>query len=180
MCNNGPMGPGNSAVHVRRFVPDDAAALTDLLHRAYSELAAMGLNFTASYQDEAETLARIGQGPCWISENDCKLVASITFALPTPPHLRRICQTAHQEDIAWLNQMAVDPDYRGRGLARQLRDVGFDWAKQQGAAQVGLDTASSATHLLALYHGWGFHDVETIHWSTHNYDSIVMTKSLTR
>jgi len=163
---------------IRRFASEDAALLTNLLHRAYAELADSGLNFTASYQDESETLSRIGNGPCWLIEDNHHIVASITFAFPAPAHVRRVCQTAHQEGIAWLNQMAVDPAYRGRGLARRLRDTGFEWAKEQGATQVGLDTALCATHLVELYHGWGFQDVEVIHWPAHNYDSTVMTKML--
>ena len=47
---------GQSSIAVRRFEQDDAEALTDLLHRAYAELGAMGLNYTAVDQSVAETL----------------------------------------------------------------------------------------------------------------------------
>jgi hypothetical protein len=35
---------------LRRFAPADAEAVTTLLHRAYGDLAARGLNFTAATQ----------------------------------------------------------------------------------------------------------------------------------
>jgi len=150
--------------------------LTALLHRAYAQLAAAGLNFTATYQDEAETLRRCACGPCWVSLDGDRLAASISLEFPTPAHLRRVCTTAHRPGIAWLQQIAVDPAYRGLGLASQLRNVAYGWARDHGATQIGLDTAQPATHLVAMYHHWGFVDAEIIHWPGKTYDSVVLTR----
>ena len=46
-------------------------ALTDLLHRAYAALAAMGFRYRATYQDVATTRARAGKGECYLAlQND--------------------------------------------------------------------------------------------------------------
>ncbi|MFC7921508.1 GNAT family N-acetyltransferase [Streptomyces cinereoruber] len=69
--------------------------------------------------------------------------------------MRDLTAEARTPGRAWLNQLAVDPDHRGQGLARLLREEGFQWARRSGATSVGLDMAQPASHLVQLYTGWG-------------------------
>lgn len=165
-------------VPVRLFRPEDAEPLTRLLHEAYAELGAMGLNFTAVDQDVATTLRRAEAGSCWVAERAGHLMGTIAMSCPPYEPLRQAWPPARLPGIAWLNQLAVGLQARGTGVASLLFHTGMEWAREQGATTVGLDTAAPASHLIALYERWGFATSATIHWPGKNYDSVVMTRPL--
>ncbi len=165
-------------VHVRPFHPRDAAPLTTLLHEAYGQLAAMGLNFTAVDQDEATTVSRARAGHCLVAEIEGRIVGTGTFSMP--PYAPLIAQwaPAAEPGTVWLNQLAVDPSRQGLGVARSIFDVGLAWSRVHGAKVIGLDTAEPATHLVELYRRWGFEARGTIQWEGKTYRSVVMTREL--
>ncbi len=163
---------------IREFRPEDATPLTVMLHRAYGELGAAGLNFTAVDQDESTTLRRAGGGASWVAVDGASIVAAMTISVPAEAKLCDLTAFAAAPGRAWLNQLAVDPDQRGRGLARRLRDVGYEWCRAGRLTSIGLDTASPAHHLRALYRGWGFDEVDTVQWPGKTYESVVMVRDL--
>jgi GNAT superfamily N-acetyltransferase len=166
------------AVSIRRFRRDDVSALTGMLHRAYAELGAMGLNFTAVDQDEPTTLRRASGGESWVVTSGNELVAAMTMTFPPEAALQDISQEAALPNRVWLNQLAVDPTFRGRGLAGRLWVQGAAWARSAGASHVGLDTAVPATHLISLYSRWGFQGRETVRWPGKTYESTIMLLAL--
>ena len=163
---------------MRAFERGDVPHLTRLLHRAYAELGAAGLNFTAVDQDDETTLRRASGGASWVLVDDDQLVATMTISLPAEEKLRELTPEAAVQGRAWLNQLAVDPTKRGEGLARLLRDQGFEWCARQGATSIGLDTAKPATHLVELYTSWGFTAVDEVQWPGKTYRSVVLTRRL--
>lgn len=165
---------------MRLFEAADAAPLTELLHAAYAELGEMGLNYTAVDQDVETTRARALGGRCWIVEQNDRIVASLTMSLPPSADLQKLTATARERDRAWLNQVAVSPTLRGRGIAADLWHRGRRWALAQGASSIGVDTAVPAEHPVRLYSSWGFTHVGTIHWPGKTYDSVVMIRPLTQ
>ena len=175
---HGSIGRVVDAVDVRRFRPDDASMLTKMLHRAYAELGAAGLNFTAVDQDEETTLRRASGGESWVMTSGNELVAAMTMTFPPEAALQEISQEAAFPNRAWLNQLAVDPTFRGQGLASRLWIQGRRWARSTGASHVGLDTAVPATHQISLYSGWGFQEHETIQWPGKTYKSTIMLLTL--
>lgn len=150
-----------------------------MLHRAYAELGARGLNFTAVDQDEATTMKRASAGASWLLLEDERLAATVTMSMPPSRSMRELSAEARRPGRAWLNQMAVDPAYRGRGLAHRLRDVAFAWAWEHGATAIGVDTAEPAEHLVALYESWGFRPRETVQWPGKTYRSLVLIRAAT-
>lgn len=163
---------------VRLFQNADAAPLTTLLHAAYAELDSMGLNYTAVDQGVETTRKRAHGGQCWIVEQADLIVGSLTMSSPPSTDLRTLTAAARENDRAWLNQVAVSPSARGRGIAAELWRRGRRWAAAQGATSIGVDTAIPADHLIKLYSSWGFQQVDTIHWPGKTYDSAVMTRPL--
>lgn len=110
-----------------------------------------------------------------------ELVAAMTLTFPPEAALQEISQEAAIPNRAWLNQLAVDPLFRGRGLASQLWQTGEMWARSTGASHIGLDTALPANHLISLYSAWGFQKHETIQWPGKTYKSTIMLlKSVAR
>lgn len=168
----------NSTLSTRLFELSDAGPLTELLHAAYAELGAMGLNFTAVDQSVETTVMRARAGRCWIVEDEECLVGTLTMSLPPLPDLRILTSEAAVPQRAWLNQVAVSPATRGRGIAAHLWDQGRKWAYARGATSVGVDTALPASHLIRLYNSWGFTHTDTIHHAGKVYDSAVMVRQL--
>ena len=116
---------------VRRFEAADAVPLTELLHEAYAELGARGLNFTAVDQCAQTTLARSLAGQCWVVVRREEIVGSLTMSLPPSRGLQELTPAAREDGRAWLNQVAVSPRLRGRGIAADLWRRGRRWAAAQ-------------------------------------------------
>ncbi|WIE80210.1 GNAT family N-acetyltransferase [Curtobacterium sp. MCSS17_016] len=165
-------------VEPRRYRSEDAGEVTTLLNRAYRELQEAGLNFTAATQDIATTRRRVAEGVCWVVEHQGRVSATMTMSVPPPDDIRSLSEHAQQSDTGWLCQVAVGPELRGRAVAKTLFDAACAWAISHGITRIGLDTAASAEHLIAMYTRWGFAHVDDIHFPGKNYDSAVMTRDL--
>lgn len=156
----------------------DIPAVTRLVHAAYAEHGAAGLNFTAVDQSEATTRLRLFAGQSWVIERGGEPIATATVSIPPGEHIRRLAALAREPRVAWLNQLAVHPRHRGEGLARRLLEQVVSHARRQDAQTLALETAAPATRLRALYERWGFTDGEIIHWPGKTYDSVVMSRAL--
>ncbi|WAB85214.1 GNAT family N-acetyltransferase [Microcella daejeonensis] len=163
---------------LRPAAESDVPALTALVHAAYAELGAQGLNFTAVDQDDRTTRYRTFAGSSWIVHDAGELIATATVSFPPGEVLRGLSAVARDPATAWLNQLAVHPARRGEGHARLLLDRCLEHACEVGATSIGLDTAAPASTLRLLYEHWGFGDREIIHWPGKTYDSVVMTRPL--
>jgi GNAT superfamily N-acetyltransferase len=163
---------------LREFATADAAALTAMLHRSFAELGRSGLNFTAVDQDVDDTLRHAEGATTWLVLDGDTIAATATMRTPPEQELLELSRASALPNRAWLNRLAVDPDYRGLGLASRLWELCRDWARAAGATHVGLDTAAPATHLVELYSHWGFRHEEYIHWPGKTYDSTIMIVEL--
>lgn len=63
---------------------------------------------------------------------------------------------------AWLLDIYVVPEFRHRGLARELLKVAEHWAASQGANELWLNVGGGNQKALSLYEAQGFR-VETMH-----------------
>lgn len=52
---------------------------------------------------------------------------------------------------AWLNDMAVDPRHRSRGIGRRLLETAKTWARDHGATQLLLDSSTTRTDAHRFY-----------------------------
>jgi GNAT superfamily N-acetyltransferase len=167
-----------STFSTRLFQLEDARPVTDLLHAAYAELGAMGLNYTAVDQSVETIVMRAQAGRCWIVEKEGDLLGTLTLSLPPSSGLRTLTPEATVPGRAWLNQVAVSPAARGEGIAAHLWRESRKWAVMQGATSVGVDTAVPAAHLITLYSKWGFAQADTIRHDGKVYESVVMIREL--
>lgn len=163
---------------VREFEPSDAAALTVMLHRSFAELAQSGFNFTAADQSVEVTLRRAEGTTTWLLMDGESIAATATMRFPLDSELLERSSASRLPGRAWLDQLAVDPAYRGLGLASRMWALSRDWARAVGATHIGLDTAAPAAHLVELYSRWGFRHEEYIHWPGKTYDSTIMVVAL--
>jgi GNAT superfamily N-acetyltransferase len=135
----------------------------------------MGLNFTAVDQDEEVTARRIEGRECWVPIAGGRIAGTITLSTFLPPGLppwREGLRTAV------LNQLAVDPALRGRGIGGRLLDLAEARARELGFPSASLDTAEGAEHLLRLYRRRGYLPAGLHRWKGKTYRSVVMEKRL--
>lgn len=161
---------------VRPWSADDSVSeLTDLLHRAYAELAALGLRYVATHQDEATTLARLSRGEPFVADRDGRLVGTITFL---PPGRNDGCEWYRRDDVGVFGQFGVDPDHQRLGIGTALLERVIQSARAAGCRELACDTAESATHLIALYERHGFRVVDRANWNMVNYASVILSRPL--
>lgn len=149
--------------------------LTALFHRAYSSLAANGMNYLASYQDVGTTFERLNSGVSYVGFLGDICVGSITLCPPNPSSL---CEWYRKPEVYNFGQFAIEPEYQGRGFGRQLLDSVERTAAEFGAKSIALDTSERAIQLIETYSRRGYEVVGGVQWTTTNYRSVVMSKVL--
>jgi GNAT superfamily N-acetyltransferase len=165
-------------VVIRGFREDDPIpSITKLLHEAYGKLAAMGLRYTATYQDDGVTLRRLTRGVPFVAELDGEIVATVTLYPEAPAD----CESEwyRREGVHHFGQFAVHPDLQSNGLGKRLLRLMEGEAAKRGAKELALDTAEPAHHLRDWYERLGFRQVETVQWGSTNYLSVILSKALT-
>jgi GNAT superfamily N-acetyltransferase len=162
--------------NVRPLSPiDSLVELTDLLHRAYARLGSMGLNFTAVDQTPDVTAKRIARGQCFVAESEGTIVGTIVVH---PTYTENECEYFSRTGVAAVHQFGVEPATQGRGVGRALLQACESWARQRGYAEVAMDTAQPATHLINFYERLGYKHVGHVQWSGKVYRSVVLSKPL--
>ena len=155
---------------------DSTAELTELLHRAYAENAALGLHFVASHQSEETTKNRLARGPALIAELDGKIVGTVTVGFPV---VFDDGEYLPQGTLASFGQFAVDPSAQRQGVGLSLLRAAEQAALEIGADEMCLDTAESAHHLIRYYEKHGYQIVGHADWRPEvNYKSVIMAKRL--
>ncbi len=165
-----------SGLAVRPFQSSDSVTeLTDLLHLSYRQLAARGLRYVATHQDEDITRRRIAGGQCFVATIGDRLVATITLKSQGPAHG---CDWYRRPGVAYCAQLGVEPDLQRRGIGALLLDVVEQRAWLTGSEQIALDTSEQATDLIGWYGRRGYRQVQQVDWEVTNYRSVVLSKSL--
>jgi len=167
----------SDAVKIRALSRDDSIdELTRLLHRAYADLAKMGLNYTAADQSPETTRKRVESRECFVAADGSNLVGTILVNSQVPNNLG--AQFGRPE-VASFHQFGVLPEYQGRGVGSLLLGHAEDWVRGRGFTELALDTAEPAAQLVTFYVRRGYRAVATIQWSGKLYRSLVMSKVLT-
>jgi predicted N-acetyltransferase YhbS len=164
-------------ISIRPLGPDDSVeALTELLHRAYAALGAMGLNYTAVDQTSQVTRRRIAGGVCLVAAGaDGGIIGTVLFKAPG---LERGSPWLQRPEVAHLGQFAVEPALRKRGIGSRLMHAVEEMAREAGARQLALDTAEPALHLIDLYARRGYRFIEYAQFRGKRYRSVIMSKTL--
>ncbi len=161
---------------IRRYRQRDAIPpITAMLHAAYAPLAAMGLRYTATYQDDEVTLKRLLRGFPFVGELDGEIVATVTLYAGEPTSS---CAWYRRPEVFSFGQFGVRPDLQGRGIGSRLMRWVENEALTESARELALDTAEGAHHLIEWYGRCGYREVERVSWSSTNYRSIILSKTL--
>lgn len=154
---------------------DSMEELTLLLHRSYKRLGDMGLRFFATHQTPEQTRERVVSGECFVAELEGKMVGTICLytepEIDGPPLYRR-------PDVARFGQFAVEPELQKNGVGGMLLDYIERRAERLGMAELALDTAEGAAHLIDYYSRRGWEIVGHTEWKVTNYRSVLMSKPI--
>ncbi len=163
-------------LEIRLFGSEDSVSeLTGLVNRAYKQLGDMGLKYVGTWQGDEMTERRITDAECYVGLLDGRLAATI---LLRSPGKKRGPGWYSRDDVAVFGQFGVEPELRGRGIGSMMLKRVEDRAREMGAAELALDTAEPATHLIEWYTRRGYRFIEYVQWSVTNYRSVIMSKTL--
>lgn len=154
---------------------DSITELTELLHRAYSGLAAMGFRYLATHQDEATTLERLNGDLSFVGELEGKLVATVSLY---PPDKNSTSAWYSRDGVWCFGQFGVEPELQRSGLGSAMMDLVEQSARAQGAEELACDTSEGATHLIRWYYSRGYRFIEHVQWDVTNYRSVVLSKKM--
>lgn len=154
-------------IFLRASIEADIPAMKVLLNSAYKELADMGLNYTATDQDEETTRQRVASGKAFVLELNDKIIATILYS--------RENHFTHKK-TAYIGQFAVAPEFKKSGLGSFLMDYCEKLARAEGFDGVQLDTAQPAQHLVVWYLKRGYKIIGETHWEGKTYKSYIFEK----
>ncbi|HJP83885.1 MAG TPA: GNAT family N-acetyltransferase [Fimbriimonadaceae bacterium] len=165
------------SANIRRWQPDDdVESLTGLIHRAYRPNAELGFHFVATHQSPEITAERLDSGISFVAEQNGQIVGTITLEFPIEiPHGEYVTD----RPLALFGQFAVEPGLQGGGVGFELLRRAEEEARRLGAAEICLDTAQGAKHLISYYERQGYQIRAEADWRPSvNYKSWVMVKEL--
>jgi len=154
---------------------DEVSAITALLNEAYAPLAEAGMKYVASWQDDAITRRRMARGTGYVALDGDTLVGTITLSSVEGT---KGCPWYDRDDVCSFGQFAVLPSRQGEGIGARMLAYVEDEARRIGAVHIALDTAETASELIAYYQRLGYVEVETVQWDETNYRSVIMSKRL--
>lgn len=156
---------------------DSMEELTSLLHRAYAEQVAMGLQPLAGRQTVDVTRARSATGENFIAtlgENG-PLVGTILFQ---EKESAAFPEWFLRSEVAHFSLFGVDPLHQGRGIGGMLLAAVEQRAKELGKAEIALSMAEPDTKLSGYYAHRAYRFIQHWQWPYTNYRSIILSKSL--
>jgi ribosomal protein S18 acetylase RimI-like enzyme len=130
---------------IRRASPDDAAEVARLLHDFNTEYDEPSPDVEVLTERAREMLAA-GEMTVLLGGEGPDGIASIRY--------RRSIWTG--EPDAYLEELYVYPERRGKGLGRALLEAAMQTAREEGATHIDLGTSENDTAARGLYESAGF------------------------
>lgn len=122
--------------HIRPFQPADEAAVIELWKDC---------GLVVPQNDPAEDIARkMRVNPEWflVGEVEGTVVAS--------------CMAGYEGHRGWINYLAVHPDHRRMGLARQMMEHAEELLRAAGCPKINLQVRKTNAAVIAFYEALGF------------------------
>lgn len=139
----------NAEIQVRRAGAADAADVARLLH-----------DFNVEYDEPTPSVERLTSTVAALLDAG-EITVLLAGAGPDGVALLRFRAALWAEGLeAYLQELYVVPELRGRGIGRALLEAAMDAAREAGAAGIDLNTGETDTAARALYESAGFSNRE--------------------
>ena len=131
-----------SEILIRRATPEDAEAISGVLHQAFAEYESLYTSqaFRVTTSAPAENLERMREGPVWVALRDDALVATASVVVTAKG--------------CYIRGMAATPAARGHRIGWALLETIEHFA--QGLPRLYLSTTPFLDRAIALYERYGF------------------------
>lgn len=147
-------------VTTRKARPDDAGAVTGVVHAAY-----------------VHYVARIGQQPAPMSADYASLIdAGTVWVAERAGEIVGVLVLQSEPDHVLVENVAVSPDAQGAGIGTRLLGLAHREAVAAGLGEIRLYTNEAMTENLAYYPRRGF--VETHRATEHGFSRVFFRKSV--
>jgi ribosomal protein S18 acetylase RimI-like enzyme len=154
------MGHGEVVSAIRLATPDDEGAIRRIVDDAYRHY-----------------IARIGREPGPMGDDyGARIAAGETWVLDVAGKIAGLIVLEEAGGKFLLDNIAVSPEFQGRGCGRVLMEFAENRARAGGFGEVQLYTHVMMTENIALYLRLGF--VETGRVSEKGFDRVYMAKAL--
>lgn len=131
------------ALAMRRATASDADAVRRLVHAAYAHYEPLlGRTPMPMLTDYG---AAVRDHEVWVLDAPDGSIMSVLELIERPDHL-------------WIDNVAVDPAWQGRGLGRQLLRYADDEARRRGLPELGLLTNERYVANIAMYERYGYRE----------------------
>ncbi len=151
--------------------------IQNLLSVAHKTNSEKGLFYSAENQTVEQLKNRADGGITYTildSDADNRLVATYTIKKHKINHWYTKQNLSNEVFILIL--LAVDPEYRGMGLANMTIENCIDYARKEGIEVIILDTAEENIAMKNHCIKYGFKAVDCCNWAVTNYISVVYAK----
>ena len=127
-------------MRIRLATHEDLASLALLVRRVVPLMRAEGnLQWDDSYPNAGVFGQDIERGQLWIAEIDGRIAGVIAITGdPEPDYIQ--ADWDHAEAALIVHRLAVDPEFRGAGVARALMQHAEQVAQTQGVFAIRVDT----------------------------------------
>ena len=98
-------------------------------------------------------------GPIGLAESVTATSKSAIHTVTADGEVAGFAVTGVSLGVGYLQRLAVEPTYRGRGLGRSLVRASLTWARRRRATSLLVNTQPDNDQAVALYRGEGFNDV---------------------
>jgi GNAT superfamily N-acetyltransferase len=165
-----------SQFHIRTWSDQDSIEeLTEVLHHSYKQLKDRGYHSVATHQSPEITAERIAKGKCLVAIFNNRIIGTLTY-IP-------VGKVTHhkwyaQPHVGVCSQFGVIPELQGLGIGTALLKYAEQFALEDGATELALDTVGEAHDLIEYYIRRGFRKVGEAKWDAVNYRSVILSKTI--
>jgi GNAT superfamily N-acetyltransferase len=138
----------HDAIHIRRASCADLDTMVNLLGLLFEQEADFAVDPVRQRAGLELLLGDQVRGQLFVAIGDGRVIGMLS-ALTT-------VSTAEGGLAGWIEDVVVEPAYRGRGIGSRLLDHAVGWARSVGIRRLSLLTDADNARALALYEQHGF------------------------
>ncbi|HEY5285138.1 MAG TPA: GNAT family N-acetyltransferase, partial [Polyangia bacterium] len=135
-------------VRVREARSADVAAMVELLGYLFKQERDFSPAATKQRRALEILLAQPAMGRLFVLTRGSKILGMVSLLFTI--------STAEGGKAAWLEDLVVRPEHRGKGLGTRLLRAAIDWARREGLTRITLLTDADNAHARQLYSRHGF------------------------
>ncbi|PIV87751.1 MAG: GNAT family N-acetyltransferase [Hydrogenophilales bacterium CG17_big_fil_post_rev_8_21_14_2_50_63_12] len=137
-----------SKPRLRAATEADLDAMTQLIARLFALEPDFSFDPARVRRGLGLLLSKKEAAALWVAEQDSQVIAMCSAQI--------VISTAEGGPVAWVEDLVVRPDQRGRGIGRLLLDAVTIWAKRRGLTRLQLLADCENETALGFYRhqGW--------------------------